>query len=101
MAIAAADTPTISLLAERLVMDRTTLGRDLKPLVAQGLVRISPGEDRRTRRLELTATGQAKRREIIPLWEQAQAKIIAQGLGHERWGTLYDDLQEVVRLAQT
>lgn len=37
MAIAAAETPTISLLAERLVMDRTTLGRDLKPLVAQGL----------------------------------------------------------------
>jgi DNA-binding MarR family transcriptional regulator len=100
MAIAAAGRPTISLLAEALVMDRTTLGRDLKPLVAQGLVRITPGDDRRMRQVELTDAGRAKRREIIPLWEQAQAKIIGAGLGPERWGQLYKDLQEVVRLAQ-
>ena|SRR6266545_4538829 len=100
MAIAVAGTPTISRLAEYLVMDRTTLARDLKPLEDQGLVRITPGGDRRTRQVQLSDVGRAKLREIIPLWEQAQARIIAAGLGHERWSKLYDELQEVVRLAQ-
>jgi DNA-binding MarR family transcriptional regulator len=101
MAIATAGKPTISQLAEAMVMDRTTVARELKPLEDLGLVRITPGGDRRTRQVQLTDAGHAKRREIIPLWEQAQARIIAAGLGHERWGRLYDDLQEVVRLAQT
>lgn len=100
MAIAAAGRPTISRLAEFLVMDRTTLARDLKPLADQGLVRITPGGDRRTRQVRLTDAGHAKRREIIPLWEQAQAKLIARGLGRDRWGRLYADLQDVVRLAR-
>ncbi len=51
--------------------------------------------------MQLTDTGRTKLGEVIPLWEQAQAKIIAAGLGHERWSKLYDELQEVVRLAQT
>jgi DNA-binding MarR family transcriptional regulator len=101
MAIAVAGTPTISRLADYLVMDRTTLTRDLKPLEDQCLVRITPGGDRRTRQMQLTEAGHAKLAEILPLWEQAQARIIAAGLGHERWGRLYDELQEVVRLAQT
>jgi DNA-binding MarR family transcriptional regulator len=100
MAIAMAGTPTISRLAEAMVMDRTTVARELKPLEDQGLVRITPGGDRRTRLVQLTDAGHAKRREVIPLWQQAQSKIIAAGLGHERWSRLYDDLQEVVRLAQ-
>jgi DNA-binding MarR family transcriptional regulator len=100
MASAAAGSPTISRLAALLVMDRTTLARDLKPLADQGLVRVTPGADRRTRRVQVTDAGRAKLREITPLWEQAQARIVAGGLGHERWGRLYDELQEVVRLAQ-
>jgi DNA-binding MarR family transcriptional regulator len=100
MAIATAGTPTISQLAEAMVMDRTTVARELKPLEDQGLVQITPGGDRRTRQVQLTDAGYAKQREVIPLWRQAQARIIAAGLGYERWSRLYDDLQEVVRLAQ-
>ncbi|HJZ49758.1 MAG TPA: MarR family transcriptional regulator [Roseiflexaceae bacterium] len=100
MVIAMAGTPTISRLAEAMMMDRTTVARELKPLEEQGLVRITLGGDRRTRLVQLTDAGQAKRRDVIPLWEQAQARIIAAGLGHKRWSNLYDDLQEVVRLAQ-
>ena len=55
---------------------------------------------RRTRQVQLTDAGHAKRRDVIPLWQAAQSKIIAAGLGHERWSRLYDELQEVVRLAQ-
>lgn len=100
MVIAIAGTPTISRLAERLVMDRTTLARDLKPLADQGLVEITPGSDRRYREVQLTDAGRAKLREIIPLWEQAQAKIITLGLGQARWNQLYSDLEEVIRLTQ-
>jgi DNA-binding MarR family transcriptional regulator len=100
MALSIGGTMTISRLAEGLVMDRTTLARDLKPLEEQGLVRITPGADRRTRQLELTEAGRAKLREIIPLWEQAQAKIIGAGLGQDRWRRLHRELQEVIRLAQ-
>ncbi|HET9495098.1 MAG TPA: MarR family winged helix-turn-helix transcriptional regulator [Chloroflexia bacterium] len=100
MALSLGGSMTISRLAESLVMDRTTLARDLKPLEEQGLVRIAPGADRRTRQLELTKAGRDKLREIIPLWEQAQAKIIGAGLGQDRWRQLHRELQEVIRLAQ-
>jgi len=100
MAIDLAGTPTISGLAAHMLMDRTTIARDLKPLEEQGLVRIAPGGDRRTRQMHMTEAGRAKLREVIPLWEEAQARIIATGLGHDRWSRLYNELQEVVRLAQ-
>ena len=40
---------TISNLAHKLVMDRTTLTRNLQPLKSQGWIKRVPGEDRRTR----------------------------------------------------
>ena len=100
MAIASAGAPTISRLAEALMLDRTTLARDVKLLAEQALVRVTPGDDQRTRQLRLTDAGRAKLRQVIPLWEQAQTRLIAEGLGPVRWGQLYADLQEVVRLTQ-
>jgi hypothetical protein len=38
---------------------------------------------------------------IEPIGRFLVSKIITKGLGHERWSRLYDELQEVVRLAQT
>ena len=55
--IAIADPPTIAHVADELVMDRTTLTRNLRPLEKQGLIRVFPGEDRRTRVLQLTPEG--------------------------------------------
>ena len=42
---------TISQLAEAMVMDRTTLTRNLRPLERDGLVRTKPGKDRRVREI--------------------------------------------------
>src|SRR5271157_2996991 len=39
----------INELAARMVMDRTTMGRALRPLQREGLVAIDPGRDARTR----------------------------------------------------
>jgi len=68
-------------MARLLVMDRTTLGRNLEPLRRQGLIRLLPGADRRERRIHQTEKGEAAIRRAIPLWQRAQASFEA------RYGT--------------
>jgi DNA-binding MarR family transcriptional regulator len=52
--------------------DRTTVTAALKPLARQGLARISRDpEDRRVRRIALTAEGRARLAAALPLWTQA------------------------------
>jgi DNA-binding MarR family transcriptional regulator len=65
---------TISRLAAELVMDRTTLGHNLRPLEREGLVAVVEGSaDRRSRELRLTAAGAARLRAAAEGWRQAQA----------------------------
>lgn len=63
---------TIGALAERLVMDRATLGHNLRPLAAGGLVEMQTGADRRGRVVGLTASGRTRLREARPAWQAAQ-----------------------------
>jgi DNA-binding MarR family transcriptional regulator len=66
-------TPPIGELVEMLVMDRGALTHNLKPLERDGLVEISiDPDDRRNRRVALTAAGRAKLAESEPLWKRAQ-----------------------------
>src|SRR5579872_5737841 len=44
----------MTLLADAIRMDRTTLARNLAPLERQGLVAASPGKDRRVKIVEIT-----------------------------------------------
>ena len=88
----------ISEVAKFLTMDRTTLTRNLKPLLSQGLVRIHKGKDQRTRRLSLTAKGRETLVRAIPLWEKAQAQVV-QKLGPERFSSLLTDLSTIKSLA--
>lgn len=64
---------SINALAEAMVMDRTTLGRALRPLEVAGLVAIGPGPDGRTRALTLTEAGRARVAAAVPFWQEAQA----------------------------
>ncbi|MEN0075288.1 MAG: MarR family winged helix-turn-helix transcriptional regulator [Paracraurococcus sp.] len=69
---------TINDLAEDLVMDRTTLGRNLRPLERDGLLAIATDPaDRRRRALVLTETGQRRLAAAWPLWQAAQAEFDA------------------------
>lgn len=97
IAVAAAPGAPMSSLAEALVMDRTTLTRNLRPLERQGLIRIAPGRDRRSREVTLTRNGGALLRRALPLWERAQARIVG-GLGDERWRGMLTDLSATVAL---
>jgi DNA-binding MarR family transcriptional regulator len=83
---------SVTHLAGRLAMDRTTLARDLRPLERRGLVAVSVGTDRRVRMAALTAAGRRLVDEVRPLWREAQRDVRAQ-LGADRVTRLMDELR--------
>src|SRR5271165_7227654 len=75
---------TISTLAADLVMDRTTLGRNLQPLARERLVVVVKGRaDRRSREIRLTETGVERLRAAVGGWAKAQAGFEA-AFGEQR-----------------
>lgn len=73
---------TISELAKLTRIDRTTLNRNMKPLIEAGLITVNPGKDSRTRLVILTAAGKEAIAKAWRLWGEAQTSI-AQYLGNE------------------
>jgi DNA-binding MarR family transcriptional regulator len=59
-------------LADVLGMDRTTLTRNLKPLVDAGWLTLQPGADSRQRIVTMTDAGKVKLQEAVPAWRAAQ-----------------------------
>ena len=98
-ALALVEGAPLSRVADGLVMDRTTLTRNLRPLQRRGWVRIEAGEDRRERNLSLTRSGRAALERALPLWQQAQARL-HERLGDAHWARLLHDLPRVVAVAQ-
>jgi DNA-binding MarR family transcriptional regulator len=71
--------PTLGSVATLLAMDRTTLTAALKPLERRGLVKIAiDREDRRSRRLSLTAAGRTLLIKALPVWTATHAAIDAE-----------------------
>jgi len=69
---------SINALAKELVMDRTTLGRNILPLQREGLIAIVSGRtDRRSKELQLTDAGLARLRKAVTGWTEAQARFEA------------------------
>ncbi len=63
-------------LANVLDMDRTTLTRNLKPLIDARLVTLAPGKsDARQREASLTRAGRARYEDTKKLWRRAQDDI--------------------------
>jgi DNA-binding MarR family transcriptional regulator len=85
-------------LAEKIVMDRTTLSRNLEVMEKQGLVSVTPGEDRRTRKVMITEIGFAVLLDAYPLWQQAQAKI-RESMGEGRLQSLMVDLSALIEIS--
>jgi DNA-binding MarR family transcriptional regulator len=66
----------INKLAEAMVMDRTTMGRAVRPLERDKLVAISSGkEDGRVRAIRLTPAGEKRLALARTLWLKAQEKF--------------------------
>ena len=86
---------TVNQLAEIMVMDRTTLTRNLGPLTTQQLVRIETGADRRVHLVLLTHEGEEALRRALPLWQKAQSQI-ERTLGRERFDDLLTELSAIM-----
>jgi DNA-binding MarR family transcriptional regulator len=85
----------INALAAALVMDRTTLGRNILPLERDGLIEIGASpKDRRRREVRLTAAGAARLRAARRGWAVAQQRF-DEVFGAERAAALRDLLREV------
>jgi DNA-binding MarR family transcriptional regulator len=86
---------TINALADEMVMDRTTLGRNIQPLEREGLVVVKTGQnDRRSRELHLTAGGAARLRAAVKAWAEAQERFETV-FGHERASDMRAMLRDV------
>src|SRR5262249_26686670 len=69
--------PTMAELANALVMDRSALGHNLKPLEREGFIALIKGEqDRRRRHVTLTSRGEARFRKAMKLWQMAQDRFL-------------------------
>ena len=86
---------TINELAAELVMDRTTLGRNIQPLERDGLIAIRKGSaDRRSKELHLTEAGRLRLRAAIAGWAEAQTQFEA-AFGTERAAGMRHMLRKV------
>ena len=73
--IAAEGPVSIGRLSELLATDRTTLTRNLKPLLDDGLVERAASGDKRRHELVATAAGRALFKRALPLWARAEQEV--------------------------
>jgi len=99
MVIRGAGTVSIGELAERVVMDRTTLKRNLELLERDRLVRIQAGEDARVHQVSLTGAAHKRLTAALPYWEKAHATMTRR-LGPGRSDRLLADLSAAVEAAE-
>ena len=82
----------ISTLAEKLVMDRTTLTRNIGPLEKEGYLRVARSPtDARVKVVLLTKQGERALQQGMPLWTRAQ-EIVRQRLGAQSSARLRAEL---------
>jgi DNA-binding MarR family transcriptional regulator len=85
-------------LARLLVMDRSTLGHLLRPLQRRRLVTlVIDAQDRRSRRVALTAAGRALLAKARPMWAEAQRRL-ARAMGEDAARELRVVLKQVATL---
>ncbi len=67
--------PCVTELADAMFMDRTTLTRNLRPLVAAGLVALESGGDARSKAVVVTEAGEQAFLQARELWKLAQKRV--------------------------
>ena len=88
----------IGKLAQSMVMERTALGRALRPLERDKLVAVGPGPNGRTRSVSLTPAGQARFKAAAVHWRKAQSEFEG-AYGAEAAQALRASLHRVVAAA--
>jgi DNA-binding MarR family transcriptional regulator len=95
-AVSSKENVTITELSKALVMDRTTLTRNLNPLQKSGWVKVIPGEDKRTRTLSLTRSGKKVLKQAMSHWKEVQNQVV-KTLGESNWEDLLGNLSSTVK----
>ena len=90
---------SISELTARLLLEQSTLTRNLAVLEKKGYLQSAPGEDRRVKQFALTETGRDVLRRARPRWQEAQQQIGAE-LDMLEVERLFGDLQRLIELAK-
>lgn len=97
ISMASVSARTLTEMATSLVMDRTTLTRNLKPLEKLNLIQTIEPRDKRSKAYCLTDKGREVLVRSVPLWQMAQHKLIS-GLGEERYERLLKELDAVTKV---
>ena len=83
-------------LAASMNVDASTLSRNLRPMIASGWLSLEAGVDARSRLVQATEAGRAKRAEAQKRWRVAQEGVNAL-LGPERVIALHALIDEAMR----
>ncbi len=86
---------TLTALASRMEIDRTTLTRNLQPLIAQGVIEESAGSDARQKLFSLTKAGVKVRAGARKQWRHAQLAL-EQHLDRDFVARLHDQLEKAL-----
>jgi len=81
-------------LAERVGMDRSTLSRNLRPMLAAGWIEQRRGDDARRRVIAASAAGRQLLRRAEPLWQRAQTQL-EDWAGADAVAALHSQLQQL------
>ena len=87
----------INTLSSALKMDRTTINRNLKPLIRDGLVYVNESEDRRERIIQITKYGNETYNKGYKNWKQVQEEL-KETLGDDLWEEMNDALDKVIQV---
>jgi DNA-binding MarR family transcriptional regulator len=90
---------SITALAERLALERSSLSRNLKLLQARGLIG-STGQGGRSNRFEVTPLGEDLLVKALPLWSDIQRKSEG-AMGAVTWSVTRDTLRQLRRSYRT
>ena len=66
---------SITELSDLLATDRTTLTRNLRPLLASGVIERAAAGDKRRHELVATLAGRALFKRALPLWSEAEQEV--------------------------
>ena len=98
LAILARESSTVSRLSRELLMDPSTLHRNLGPLSKQGLIRSQPAGEGRRLNLSTTAKGRAAVQKAVPLWQETQRRLEAR-VGARQFDQMLANIKHIATVA--
>lgn len=92
---------SISRLGEILLLDQTTITRNINLLKRNGYVDLTRDpQDARAKVITLTDKGVEKLNEAAPIWQDIQERII-NDIGLEKYNDFYETLKTIQKIIQT